>query len=141
MLPKNIKALQEKSRSLGVRIIPPGRPRDPFLALVESTDKLSHMVRVWFRNIHNRDGRPATRIDALCTCTWSEHGGVACSHVIAALNKLAERRQSSLSFWLTPEDAHRQKHRVFQLGGPQGKIWITSRSTRTPHTKTVHPSL
>lgn len=130
MLPKNIKALQEKSRHLGARVIPPGRPHDPFLVMVESSDKLSHMVRVWFRKLRGEGNKGETRIDALCTCPWSEHGGVACSHVIAALNKLAERRQSALSFWLSPEDARRQKHRVFQLGGANGKIWITSRNVR-----------
>jgi hypothetical protein len=121
MKPTQLKTLQSKSKQLEVRLISPERQGEPFRAVVESNAALSHIVTIRFQT----DGGITTE----CTCAWAEHGGVGCSHVIAALNRLAERKRSSLSFWLTPEEARRQKRRVFKLTAGSGResLWVTSR--------------
>ena len=123
MRPSQLKSLQAKSRRLVVRVIRPETRDDAFVAIVSSQSSmaLNRVVTIKF----NRDGS----INARCTCQWAEHGGIACCHVIAALSKLAARKHRKLSFWLTPEEALRQKQSVFQLrgGGFEDKIWITSR--------------
>ena len=122
MRPKKIKDLQARSKKLLVRVIDPEVPGDPYIMVVTSATNryLSRIVAVKF----GRDGT----ISARCTCQWAQHGGLGCTHVIAALSKLAARKKRALSFWLTPEDAHRQKQHLFRLGdGTAENIWITSR--------------
>jgi uncharacterized Zn finger protein len=81
---------------------------------------LSRVVTIKF----GRDGT----ISARCTCQWAQHGGMGCTHVIAALSKLAARKKRALSFWLTPEEAQRQKQHLLRLSdGRTENIWITSR--------------
>jgi len=74
-----------------------------------------------------RDKRQGTVIRARCTCPWAQHGGAACSHVLAALHYLAAQQQRVVSFWLDAEDARRQKHRVLTLKTNDGDVFITSR--------------
>jgi hypothetical protein len=122
MRPTQIKMIQARSKRLTVRIIDPQYAGDPFVMIVgsHSNPTLNRIVTVKFE----RSGR----INARCTCQWAAHGGVACCHVIAALSRLATRKHRALSFWLTPEDAHRQKQMLFRLSsGPGENIWITSR--------------
>ncbi len=123
MKPTRIKELQARSKHLLVRVIDPVAPGEPYVLIVNSgtTTTLNRVVTVKFE----RNGS----ITARCTCKWAEHGGVACTHVIAALNKLAERKDRALSFWLNQEDAHRQKRGVFRLTGERigDQVWITSR--------------
>ncbi|NWG18417.1 MAG: SWIM zinc finger family protein [Chloroflexi bacterium] len=120
MKPKNIKRLQERGKDLRAYIL------NPNLVVVESTSHplANHVVTIKYL--------PDDRIYARCTCPWAINGGVACSHVIAALEHLAEVRGRRLSFWTNEADAQRQKHRLFFLTGGQRNdgVWITSRSTR-----------
>jgi hypothetical protein len=124
MKPTQLKALQAKSRKLVVRVVRYIDEDNSFIVVVgsNSVSVLNRIVTVRF----NRNGT----IHARCTCAWAEHGGVACSHVIAALSKLAARKHRALRFWSSPEEAQRQKHTVFRLAGIQGNenIWITSRN-------------
>jgi hypothetical protein len=119
--PVNIKDLQARSKGLRVRVFAPARPQDPYTAVVESasTPTFNQIVTVRFG--------PAGEIHARCTCEWARHGGLACVHVLAALNALAERKARTLSFWLTPEEAQRQKQRVLKLVSGGGEVWVTSR--------------
>jgi uncharacterized Zn finger protein len=122
MKPRQLKLLQTKSKQLDVRVI---RPDDNGLFVVvvgsRSNTVLNRIVTIKF----NDDDT----IVARCTCAWAQHGGMACSHVIAALSKLAARKQRALRFWSTPEEARRQKHSTFELlgGRRDDHIWITSR--------------
>ncbi len=117
MKPSHIKSLQRKSRQLTAR------PINHNTVVVESvTNPLAnHVVTVRFG--------ADQRIHARCTCEWATFNGVACSHVIAALQHLAQIKGRRLSFWLTEEEAEKQKHRRFYLSGSAAKegIWITSR--------------
>ena len=120
--PVNIKDLQARSKDMGVRLFDPAWPGDPYTAIVESSSNpaLNQIVTIRF----GRNGR----IKARCTCTWAQYGGVACAHVLAALSKLAGRKRRALSFWLTPEEAQRQKQKVLRLSSADGDVYITSRS-------------
>jgi uncharacterized Zn finger protein len=121
MKPTQLKSLQEKSKKLAVRLILPAHSGEPYQALVQSSARLSHLVTIKFE--------PNGAIHAACTCPWGEHGGIACSHVMATLSRMAELKRSALSFWSTPEDARRQKKRTFRLvdGEQDDQIWITTR--------------
>jgi uncharacterized Zn finger protein len=122
MRPKKIKDLQARSKKLMVRIMDPLEPDDPYVMIVNSGTNpyLSRVVTIKF----GRDGT----ISARCTCQWAQHGGMGCTHVIAALSKLAARKKRALSFWLTPEEAQRQKQHLLRLSdGRTENIWITSR--------------
>jgi uncharacterized Zn finger protein len=122
MKPTHLKDLHTKSKTLDVRLIKPPRHGEPYRAIVASGSALGHLVTIWFE--------PEGTIAATCTCPWAEHGGIGCKHVMAALSRLAELKQSTLSFWLTQEDARRQKRRVFRLvAAPAAAdgLWITSR--------------
>lgn len=118
-VPTNIKQLQDKSRNLRARRV------DNHTYVVQSTTSpfASHVVTVTFDD----DGHT---IHARCTCPWAEHNGIACSHVLAALEYMASLKQRTLSFWIDAEEARRQKRRMFHLAGSneQDGIWITSRS-------------
>ena len=123
MKPKNIKRLQTQGKRLHANIV------SQHTLVVESTTSTlaNHIVTVEY----GRDGT----IHARCTCPWAINGGVACSHVIAALERLAGTRGRTLSFWASKEEAERQKQRVFYLEGARDGegIWITSR-TAPAHT-------
>lgn len=118
MKPKNIKQLQNQSRRLRARWV------DTNTVVVESTSspRANHVVTVEFEE----DGSILTR----CTCPWAIHQGVACSHVMAALEYLASKKQRTLSFWENLEDAKRQKNRMFYLVGSRADegVWVTSRT-------------
>lgn len=118
MKPKNIKELQARSRELRVRRI----GKDTFAVESANNPNGNHVVTVRF----SRNGIVHTR----CSCEWARHRGVACVHVMAALDYLADLKGRKLSFWLTEQDARRQKNRVFYLDtgtGIQDGVWITSR--------------
>jgi hypothetical protein len=120
MKPKNIKHIQAQSRKLQARRV------DKHTLVVQSTSNplANHVVTVEFP----ADGT----IRARCTCQWAVNRGVACSHVMAALEYLASKKRRTLSFWPTREDAARQKHRVFYLAADDNDedegVWITSRA-------------
>lgn len=120
--PTQIKALQAKSKSLTAYVLKQQHPSDTHVVLVASSSNpaLSFVVMIKFQ----KNGT----IHARCTCEWARHGGVACSHVIAALSKLALTKKRVLSFWLTPEEAQRQKQSLFRLNAGSENIWITSRA-------------
>lgn len=118
--PKHIKELQHKSRDLVAKRV------DKHTYRVESASDphTKHQVTIHFDD----DGRT---IHADCTCAWASFNGVACSHVLAALEYMALMKDRTLSFWTDEESARRQKHRLFYLIGkrqPQNGVWITSRS-------------
>jgi uncharacterized Zn finger protein len=125
MKPVNIKDLTTRAKGLRVRTFDPARHGDPYTAVVESESNLAlnQVVTVRFT--------PNGEIIARCTCAWAQHGGMACSHVLATLLQLAERKQRALSFWLTAEEAQRQKHRVLRLRGGDGEVFVTSRRAQS----------
>lgn len=122
MKPANIKRLQIRSRRLRARRV------DRHTLVVESASNPAahHVVTVRFY----RDGT----LRARCTCPWALNRGIACVHVMAALQYLAGKKGRTLSFWPSRDDAARQKHRIFYLHGANGGgsddnggVWITSR--------------
>src|SRR5438093_13125060 len=123
MRPKRIKDIQFRSRMLPTTVIDPVDRGDPFVVVVGSNTNryLNRVVTVKFE--------PDGTINARCTCQWARYGGTGCVHVIAALQKLAARKRRTLSFWLSPEEAQRQKQHCIKLSGAfRGEdIWITSR--------------
>lgn len=116
MKPKHIKRIQARSRGLQVRQI----TTDTFVVTSISNPVAHHIVTVRF-------GADAT-VHARCTCPWAINHGIACAHVMAALEYLAGRKARTLSFWSTADDARRQKHRLFLLTDGDDGVWITSRS-------------
>jgi SWIM zinc finger len=119
MKPKNIKHLQAQSRDMELRRI----NRLTYGVKSLSDPKTEYRVRVQFRS--DRD------VVVNCNCPWAQHHGVACSHVMATLEYLASLKGRTLSFWLTNEEAERQKHRVFYLQSEDNRhegVWITSRA-------------
>ncbi len=121
MKPKHIKELQEKAKDLRATRI------NKTTIVVESTSNTmaNHIVTVEY----DSDGT----IHARCTCPWAINGGVACTHVIAALETIAAGRGRRLSFWADESEAQRQKKRTFYLRGTRTRaedgVWITSRPT------------
>lgn len=124
MKPRNIKALQAQSRHLRAWRLDRNTVRVESISNPESW----HDVTITF----GRGGVIRTR----CTCTWAQHRGLACSHVMAALDHLAQQKRRTLSFWTSEDEARRQKHRVFRLVGGDGVhdsgVWITSRTGAPP---------
>jgi hypothetical protein len=116
MKPTNLKKLYDQSKDLKARVL-----NAHTVAVGSITNPAAnHIVTVEYA----RDGS----IHARCTCPWALHGGVACTHVLAALEALALMRGKRLSFWHSREEARRQKKRIFCLRDPQSEgIWITSR--------------
>lgn len=114
---KHIKQLQRQSKRLQVTRV------DKFtLRVASQSDPTSpHEVRVKF----DADGV----VHAQCDCEWARIHGAPCTHVMAALEHLAETKGRRLSYWSTQEDARKQKHRVFYLTGRDKTegLWITSR--------------
>ena len=120
MKPKNIKTLQRRGKDLEAHVL------NAHTIIVSSTtgSSANHVVTVEYE--------PDDIIRARCTCAWAINGGIGCSHVIAALEKLAEIKGRTLSFWDDRDEAERQKRRLFYLAGgkrseDQG-LWITSRA-------------
>ncbi|MBZ0299776.1 MAG: SWIM zinc finger domain-containing protein [Anaerolineae bacterium] len=121
MKPTNIKQLQAQSRRMQARRV------DRHTLAVQSTSNpmANHIVTVEF----HEDGT----VHARCTCPWAINRGVACTHVMAALEYLAAMKNRTLSFWTSEEEARRQKHRVFYLthndhdDEQDEGVWITSR--------------
>jgi hypothetical protein len=121
MRPKHIKELQEKARDLRATLV------NRNTIVVESISNIfaNHIVTVEY----DSEGT----IHARCTCPWAINGGVACTHVIAALETLAARRGRRLSFWIDATEAQRQKRKMFYLKGAKVRdddldgVWITSR--------------
>ncbi len=119
MKPRNIKRLQLESRKLRARWV----DRNTLAVESSSNSVANHIVTVYF----NQNGQ----VHARCTCPWAMHRGIACSHVMAALEYLAAHKRRKLSFWSTEEEARRQKQRVFYLSGSgvNDGVWITSRTS------------
>lgn len=119
VVPQNLKQLQQRSRDLQAKQI------DPRTYVVESRSNpvANHIVTVQFEP----DGRT---VHARCTCAWAAHQGIACSHVLSALEYMASLKQRTLSFWADEDSARRQKHRTFVLSTPDEneRVWITSRN-------------
>jgi hypothetical protein len=120
MIPTNIKGLQNRSRRLRARRV----DRQTLVVESASNPAANHVVMVRFY--------PDGTLRARCTCPWAHNRGVACVHVMAALEYLAARKNRTLSFWPSRTDAARQKHRMFYLrgtsgGGDNDGVWITSR--------------
>lgn len=108
----NIKQLQAASRRLAVI------PRDPERRryLVESASQSGQFYEIALQ----RD-----ELAGHCTCQWSQHGGINCKHVLAALRAEYEP-WGALSFWPTPEAARRQHRRVL----PGERLYATLRPRR-----------
>lgn len=118
MKPKQIKKIQGRSRNLNVMPI----NLSTFVVESRSNEFNNHVVKVQFM--------PDGEVRVNCSCPWSKHNGVACAHSMAALEHLAAMKGRKLSFWLTEDDARRQKQRVFYLAherNPGDGVWITSR--------------
>lgn len=120
MKPKAIKKLQAEAKHLTVQEVA------PHTLLVQSrrNPNAHHIVTVELEN----DGS----IRARCTCPWAHNGGYGCSHVLAALSYLAKNKNRAISFWLSKDDANRQKHRVLRLAGNRDGsdddgLWLTTR--------------
>lgn len=122
MTPKNIKDLQDASRDLMARRV----DRNTYVVESRTRPAANHVVTVTFAD----EGRT---VKGRCTCTWSMFNGIACSHVLAALEYMASTKERTLSFWSDENAARKQKHRLFQLVGNKkqteqdNNIWITSR--------------
>lgn len=119
--PQKIKALQAESRGLKTHRV----GRNIIAVTSASEPGKEYHVRIRYeRGV----------IQARCDCPWGKFGGVACSHVMAALETLAEGKSRRLSFWLNEADAERQNRRTFYLtnrpGTAQDGVWITSRAGR-----------
>lgn len=117
MKPTNIKKLQWQSRKLHTKQV----DRHTFAVESISNPLAHHIVTVVFK---------PEGVHARCTCPWALNHGVACTHVMAALEHLAALKGRKLSFWSTREEAQRQRQRVFYLwgNGRDEGIWITSRA-------------
>jgi len=117
MKPTEIKKLQARSRRMTVRLVAP----NTFVVTSRSNPYAHHIVTIETR----RDNVIAAR----CTCPWAQNGGVGCSHVMAALNFLAARKNRVISFWGDEEEARRQKNRILKLAGlgRDDALFITSR--------------
>jgi hypothetical protein len=117
MKPKDIKHLQAQSRGLRAEIVGP----NTLVVTSRSNPNLNHLVTIEVR----ADGE----LGARCTCAWSKHGGYGCSHVMAALAHLAANKKRRISFWLSEDDARRQRNHTLRLEGGRGgdPIWITTR--------------
>lgn len=119
MKPQQIKALQAESRRLQTRRI--GTDCIAVSSASEPGKEYHVQIRYGDGVIHAR-----------CDCPWGQHGGIACSHVMAALESLAQDKSRRLSFWLSEEDADRQNRRTLFLtngghGDDDSGVWITSR--------------
>lgn len=117
MIPRNMKKLQHESRDLRVSRI----NKNTFAVESTTTPTANHIVTVTF-------GPDGHSVKARCTCEWAAHNGLACVHVMAALEYLANCKERTLSFWRTLDDARRQKNKTFHLTNDREGVWITSRN-------------
>lgn len=119
MKPTNINTQSAAARQLQAHII----DRRTIAVASTTTPSANHIVTL--------DYDSEGTIRAHCTCPWALNGGIACSHVLAALDALAARRGRALA-WNSRAEAQRQKHRTFHLLGSTSSdedgLWITSRS-------------
>lgn len=117
MKPTEIKKLQQRSRNLRVKRIAP----NTLVVFSRSNPYSQHIVTI--------ESDKGGTIHARCTCPWAQNGGYGCSHVMAALNFLAQKQQRAISFWSDLQEAQKQRHRILRLAGsgPDGDIYITSR--------------
>ena len=117
MKPREIKKLQARSRRMTVRLVAP----NTFVVTSRSNPYAHHIVTI--------ENQPGGVINARCTCPWAQNGGLGCSHVMAALNYLAARKNRVISFWESEAEARRQKNRILRLAGFQrgDELYITSR--------------
>lgn len=117
MKPKDIKSLQAQSRNLNAEIVGP----NSLVVTSRTNPNLNHVVTIKL----GRNGE----LNARCTCTWAQHGGYGCTHVMAALAHLASNKNRKISFWLSQDDAKRQRHHMLRLAAGRGgdNIWITTR--------------
>jgi hypothetical protein len=108
----HIKQLQAASRRLMAI------PRDPDRRryLVESASQSGQYYEVALQQ---------NELAGHCTCPWSQHGGINCKHVLAALRAEYEP-WGALSFWPTPDAARRQHRRVL----PGERLYATLRPRR-----------
>lgn len=118
--PTEIKKLQQRARNMEARVVGP----DTLVVTSRTQPTMQYIVTIQ----NQSDGSLRSR----CTCTWARHGGYACSHVLAALHHLAAKKHRAISFWLSKEDAERQKQRVLWLVGEGGGIWMTTRKEEQP---------
>jgi hypothetical protein len=117
MMPKNLRDLRERSKHLNTTVL----NARTVIVSSDSNPVANHIVTIQYGD----DGV----INARCTCPWAQNGGVACSHVMAALERLAEFKGRKLSFWNSREEAERQKKRTFRINGRKNEgVWITSRT-------------
>ncbi len=125
MLPKHIKQVQRRSRHLHARKV-------GLSIMVDSATEVPGRYVVTIRYNPTSD-----TITAYCSCNWGNHHGVACSHVMAALEMMAAQKGRSLSYWLTEDEARRQRHKRFYLtrGDDAEGVWITSRPTPRANVK------
>ena len=85
----------------------------------------SHITRVFFT--------PNGDIETGCDCEWAAHGGICCSHGMAAIRKLAELKGKDVSFWDSQAEAEKQHRKAFKVtayrteGEPEVAVWITLR--------------
>lgn len=115
-VPTNIKQLQAQSRDLTVRRV----DKHTYAVGSRSNASANYIVSVSFDDNQ--------QVQARCTCSWAMYKGIACQHVLATLQHMAALKDRKLSFWITEDDARRQKHRTFQLVGKgESRVWITSR--------------
>jgi hypothetical protein len=118
MIPKNIKNLQHESRHLTVYSM----GQNTFMVESTTTPTANHIVTVEF-------DEAGETVRARCTCPWAIHNGIACTHVMAALEHMANYKERTLSFWRTFDEARRQKNKLFHLtDGRDQSVWITSRN-------------
>jgi hypothetical protein len=117
MKPKEIKRLQARSRTLRAKVIAP----NTVLVTSRSNPFVHHIVTV--------DVETDGTLHARCTCPWAQNRGIGCSHVMAALGHLAAQKKRAISFWLSLDEAKRQRHRILRLRGEgtAGDLFITSR--------------
>jgi hypothetical protein len=120
MKPRNLHKIYGQSKRLRARVVAHNT-----VAVTSNNNPVANQIVI----VHfDADGA----IHASCTCAWAINGGIACSHVLAALEALASKKGRRLSFWLTREEALRQKRRVFRIVDRDPKaddsIWVTSRA-------------
>jgi hypothetical protein len=116
--PTNIKQLQRESRTLVCTLTGPST-----IAVSSSRDPRT-VYRVHFDFVDDE------KVYATCDCPWGHFQGVGCSHVMAAMEYLANLKNRTLSFWSTQDEAERQNKKTFFLTKPDDEsegLWITSR--------------
>lgn len=105
---RNAKAIQAKSRS---NIVHPLGADDHGARYQVVSGQSGNVYDVWLRDA-----------SGVCTCDWAQHRPVddqrsGCSHVLAALNFVAqENGDTSVSAWTDAAQAQRQHRRTLDIG-------------------------